>query len=130
MKKILTLLGFGPKENLVKQYELTKYGYKDLFNEDYTLYDIVRSYVLDYAQPWDDQSHKQAELRHIMSFVHIPYNKPKNRKMRLLKIDFKKALNQVDCTLTTKDDREKIAIVEIANLLLEFKHRSKKIRNN
>ena len=30
MKKILTLLGFGPKENLVKQYELTKYGYKDL----------------------------------------------------------------------------------------------------
>ena len=128
MKKLLMFLGIIPKVNKVKSYELTKHGYQDLMSEDYTLYDLARSYMLDCAQKWDTDAHTQAELKHIMSFVHMPFSTPKRKEMSLLKKDFKTSLNKVDCDLTAKDGGYKIAVVKIANVLLEFKYRSKKLR--
>lgn len=126
MKKILAFLGLGPKELPITTYEVSRHGYKDLYEEDQTLYDISRSYLLDYAQHWDDEAHKQEELKHILSYVKIPFSIPRDRDMKVLKREFKRALNGVDCNV--KDEHYKVAVVEIANILTEFKYKSKELR--
>lgn len=130
MRKLLILLGLVKAENPVTQYEASAHGYKDLYEEDQALYDLCRSYLLDYAQTWDDEAHKQEELKHILSFVRIPFKMPRDRAMKVLKRDFKRELNNVNTNLGEADGGYKIAVVHIANILLTFKEKSKKLRNS
>ena len=128
MKKLLILLGLAKSEKPVKQYEPSVHGYKDLYEEDQALYDLCRSYLLDYAQEWDDEAHKQEELKHILSFVRIPFKTPRERELKLLKRDFKRELNKVNPNLGEADGGYKLAVVHIANILLQFKRKSKNLR--
>ena len=131
LKKIISLFNLGSRfEKDFTSYELNHRGYQKLYDEDEVLYDLCRSYLLNYAQEWDDNKNKQEELRHILSFVYLPFSIPKDRRIKLLKREFKRALNKIDCSLSTEEDSGyKLAMVNIANVLLEFKQRSKFLRN-
>lgn len=128
LKNLLKILGLGEEKFILRSYEVSKYGYIELIEDDQALYDLSRSYLLNYAQEWDADAQKQEELKHIMAYVQLPFKTPKRREFKLLKRDFKKELNSVDCTLTANDDGYKLAVVRIANILLEYKYRSKKLR--
>lgn len=130
MKKLLIWLGISKPVNKVNYFTVDKSGYRELMDEEYTLYGIARSYVLDYAQPWDDEKHKQDGLQEVLAYSVIPFRMPQKRSMLLLKRDFKKALRAVDCTLTAEDDNYMKAVTKVANILKEFKYRSRELRQS
>lgn len=127
MSKILRVLSkiknvFTIKtEDVSLFFEESNFGYNKLYDNHKGLYNLIRSYLLDYAQKWDDEEHKKKELKEILSFVGIPSEVPKKRKMKLLKRQFKQELAKIDCSLVKEESDYKVTMVKIANVLLKYR---------